>query len=387
MTVDPIELAVPGVRGLQPYEPGKPVDAVMREYGVSEAVKLASNENPLGPSPSVLQALAAELSEVGRYPDGGGFRLRERLAERHGVAPERITLGNGSNDILDLAARVFAGPADEIVFSQYAFAIYSIVAQAVGARRIEAPARDYGHDLEAMAACVTPRTRLVFIANPNNPTGTWVGVRALESFLSKLPSHVLVLVDEAYFEYVNEPDYPDASAWVDRFPNLIVTRTFSKAFGLAGLRVGYSISGAAVADLLNRVRQPFNVSSLGQTAALAALGDREHIARSVRFNRDGMVQLISGLRELGLDFIPSVGNFICADLGRPAQPVFEALLSQGIIVRPVASYGMPTHLRISVGKAQENERLLERLAAVLRDGKTQYPASQLAAPTSRRAPG
>ena len=366
-----IDLVAPGVRALQPYQPGKPVAELEREYGIRNAVKLASNENPFGPSPQALAAARAVLPEIARYPEGSGYLLTARLAEKHGIAQACITLGNGSNDVLDLVARVFLTAAHEAIYSQHGFAVYPIAIQAVGARARVAPAHDgsrgpaYGHDLAAMQALVGTATRLVFIANPNNPTGTWLESAALEDFIAALPAHVMVVVDEAYFEYAEQQDYPDTSTWLQRFPNLIVTRTFSKAYGLAGLRVGYALSHPDVAGLLNRVRQPFNVNMAAQAAALAALDDRVHLQESVRRNREGMQQLETGFARLGLDWIASAGNFVAVDTGRTGSDVYAALLQQGIIARPVANYGMPNHLRVTVGRADENARFLAALEAVL----------------------
>jgi histidinol-phosphate aminotransferase len=360
-----LPLALPGVRALSPYIPGKPIEELERQYGVRNIIKLASNENPLGPGKPALKAARDALNDIARYPDGNGFSLKTRLAAHHRLTPAQVTLGNGSNDILELVTRAFVGPEHEVVFSDHAFAVYPIVTQAVGARAVTTPARDWGHDLEAMRAAVTSRTRLVFIANPNNPTGTWLRREELERFLESLPPTVLVVLDEAYFEYVREPDYPDGSAWIGRFPGLIVTRTFSKAHGLAGLRVGYGLSNPTIADILNRVRQPFNVNSVALAAATAALDDSRHIEESVRLNSDGLRQLLEGFARLNLAHIPSVGNFVCVDLRRPAAPVYEALLRQGVIVRPVANYGMPNHLRVTVGLPGENERFLKALKKVI----------------------
>jgi len=366
-----LQLATAGVQALKPYAPGKPLSELEREYGVRDAVKLASNENPLGPSARVLEALQAEFSNLARYPDGNGFELKAALAARHGVSAQCITLGNGSNDVLELVARGFLSPQSAAVFSAHAFAVYPIVTQAIGARANVAPAHDgsrgprFGHDLDAMLAAIDADTRVVFIANPNNPTGTWLARAALRSFVERVPQDVVVVIDEAYFEYVDEADYPDASGWIDSFPNLLVTRTFSKAYGLASLRVGYGISQPELADVLNRVRQPFNVSSFAQTAAVAALRDQEHLRLSVQTNRDGMQQLTTGLQGLGLEFIPSVGNFVAVDVGRDPQRVYQALLREGVIVRPVDNYGMPGYLRISIGLAAENQRFLDALARVL----------------------
>jgi histidinol-phosphate aminotransferase len=366
-----LELAAPGVRLLQPYQPGKPVAELEREYGIRDAIKLASNENPFGPSPLAVAAAQAVLQDIARYPEGGGHMLAQRLAEKHGLPRECITLGNGSNDILDLIARTFLTPGHSAVYSEYAFAVYPIAVQAVGAQARVAPAHDgsrgpaYGHDLAAMYDRVDSGTRLVFVANPNNPTGTWLAEAELEDFIASLPAHVMVVVDEAYFEYVAHAGYPDTSAWLERFPNLIVTRTFSKAYGLAGLRVGYGLSHPAVANLLNRVRHPFNVNLVAQVAALAALDDRAHLDKSIRRNHEGMFQLLTGISRLGLGSIKSAGNFLAVDTGRSGLEVYNALLHEGVIVRPLANYGMPQHLRVTIGSTDENARFLVALEKVL----------------------
>jgi histidinol-phosphate aminotransferase len=360
-----LHLAAPQIAGLTPYIPGKPMSELERELGIRDAVKLASNENPLGCGEAARAAYLAAAAELARYPDGGAFALRGAIAEHHGVDAAQVTVGNGSNDVLDLVARTFLGPGLDSVFSEHAFAVYPIATQAVGATARVAPAQDYGHDLDAMAALVNERTRVVWIANPNNPTGTWLTAEPLRAFIAALPVHVIAVVDEAYFEYVEAPDYPDAGAWLADCPNLIVTRTFAKVHGLAALRVGYGLSHPAVAELLNRVRAPFNVNAPAQAAAVAALGDAEHVARSVAHNRTERARLAAGLAELGLDVIPSVCNFVTVDLGRPVGFVDQALLRRGVICRPVANYGLPNHLRISVGLAHENDRLLAALAAVL----------------------
>ena len=360
------QLAAPGVRGLVPYQPGKPIEELEREYGVTNAIKLASNENPLGPSPLALACVREAMADLARYPDGGGFALRQAISDRLGVERDAITLGNGSNDVLELVARAFITPQDEVLYSEYAFAVYPLVTQALGARAVVTPACDFGHDLTAMAAAITPRTRLVFIANPNNPTGTWLTRAALETFVRGLPPQVIVVIDEAYAEYVTDPDYPNALQWLDQCPNLVVTRTFSKAYGLAGLRVGYAVSHPALANFLNRVRQPFNVNSLALVAATAALRDEEHLARARTLNAEGMATLTAGIAALGLRYIPSVGNFLAVDMGQPAGPIYEALLHQGVIVRPLGNYGLPHHLRVTIGLPVENERFLDALARVLR---------------------
>ncbi|NLC01937.1 MAG: histidinol-phosphate transaminase [Pseudomonas formosensis] len=367
MSCDFLSLALPGVQKLSPYVPGKPVEELAREFGLDPAsiVKLASNENPLGPAPSVLQAVQRALPELTRYPDGNGFTLKQALSERFGFELSRITLGNGSNDVLELIGRAFAMPGVEVVFSQHAFAVYPIVTQAVGATAVQVPARNWGHDLPAMAAAITPATRLVFIANPNNPTGTWFERAEFEAFMASVPEHVLVVLDEAYTEYVEPGEALNGFDYIERYPNLIVCRTLSKAYGLAALRVGYCISHPQVADVLNRVRQPFNVNSLALAAAVAALADESYLVESRQLNRDGMRQLEQGLNELGLQWIPSRGNFIAVDLGRDAGPVYQGLLRAGVIVRPVAGYEMPNHLRVSIGLREENQRFLEALAGVL----------------------
>jgi len=364
----------PGVRGLHPYQPGKPISELEREYGVSDIIKLASNENPLGPSPKAVAALKAALDEVHLYPDGGGFDLKQKLSGRLGVDPGWITLGNGSNDVLDLICRAFLTPADEAVYSQYTFGVYPISVQAVNAVARVAPAnpgdhgQPLGHDLDAMAALVNEKTRLVFIANPNNPTGTWVTETPLRRFVENLPPSTVVVVDEAYFEYVDKDGYPNTLPWVAEFPNLVVSRTFSKIYGLAGLRVGYFVSQLEVADVINRIRHPFNVNSLALVAAEAALDDEEFVARSRKLNLDGMQQLSAGLDRLGLAHAPSAGNFFLVDIGSDAMPFYEALLRRGVIVRPVGNYKLPNHLRMTIGTRDQNERLLSALGDVLSAG-------------------
>ena len=367
MTCDFLALAQPGVQKLSPYVPGKPVDELARELDLDPAtiVKLASNENPLGPSPKALEAIRGELAELTRYPDGNGFALKSLLAERCGVQVNQVTLGNGSNDILELVARAYLAPGLNAVFSEHAFAVYPIATQAVGAQGKVVPAKDYGHDLKAILAAIDANTRVVFIANPNNPTGTWFGPQALTDFLARVPEQVLVVLDEAYIEYAEGDELPNGLDYLSKHPNLLVSRTFSKAYGLAALRVGYGISSAQIADVLNRVRQPFNVNSLALAAACAAFGDANYLAQSRRINAAGMAQLQAGFQALGLSWIPSKGNFIAVDLGRESMPIYQGLLREGVIVRPVANYGMPTHLRISIGLPEENARFLEALTKVL----------------------
>jgi histidinol-phosphate aminotransferase len=365
MSCDVLSLATPGVRGLSPYQPGKPIEELEREYGVRNAIKLASNENPLGPSPKALAAARAVFDDIWRYPDGNGFVLKSALARHLGVDLSQLTLGNGSNDILEFAARAFATAENEIIFSAHAFAVYPIVTQAVGAKAVVTPAKNWGHDLAAMQRAINARTRVIFIANPNNPTGTWLPAKELEAFIAAVPEHVIVVVDEAYFEYVDEPAYATMLPLIAKYPNLTVMRTFSKAYGLAGLRTGYAVSSPALADVLNRVRQPFNVNAAALAAAAAALDDQAHVHNAKKLNRDGMRQVTERVRALGLGFIPSVGNFVCIDFGRPAAAIYEQLLRHGVIVRPVANYGMPNHLRVTIGLPEENERFLGALAKAI----------------------
>lgn len=367
MIYDPCEWAPPNIRAIAPYQPGKPISELARELGLAEQmiVKLASNENPLGASPKGLNAAEASLADIARYPDGSGFELKAALSRKLGIGAHRMVLGNGSNDVLELAARAFLAPGTSAVYSRHAFAVYPLAVQASGATGIETRARDYGHDLNAMAAAVRDDTRMAFIANPNNPTGTLLSNAELEGFLKEMPRHVVVVLDEAYGEYLPADQQSRALEWLEQFSNLVVTRTFSKAYGLAGLRVGYALASPGIADLMNRVRQPFNVNSPAQAAAVAALDDGEFLERSYALNRLGMKQFVQGCGRLGLEFIPSAGNFISIRVG-PAQAVFQAMLHKGVIVRAVGNYGMPEHLRISIGLAKENAKCLLALEEALR---------------------
>ena len=354
------------IRGISPYEPGKPIGELAREMGIPESgiVKLASNENPLGMSVRAKEAATAALVAGERYPDGNAFDLKTALCARFGVRPEQLVIGNGSNDILELAARAFLGLGRSAVYSRHAFAVYALSTNATGATGIEVPAKDFGHDLPAMADAVRADTRIVFIANPNNPTGTFVEGPAIEAFLARIPSDVLVVLDEAYTEYLGANQRYDSLAWLTRFPNLLVSRTMSKAYGLAGLRVGYGIGHPEVADLMNRVRQPFNVSSVALAAAVAALSDEEFLERSADLNRRGMAQITEALAELSVEWIPSAGNFVAFRVG-DAAGVNRALLQQGVIVRPIAAYGMPEWLRVSIGLPEENTRFVAALRQAL----------------------
>ena len=359
-------LAPDYIRAIMAYQPGKPISELAREMGIPEEsiVKLASNENPLGMSARARDAAITAIGEISRYPDGGAFALKKALCARFGVQPAQLVIGNGSNDILELASQAFLAPGLSAVYSRHAFAVYPLATNARGARGIEVAAKNFGHDLDAMAAAIEPQTRVVFIANPNNPTGTFVPGAELEAFLARVPRHVLVVLDEAYTEYLAPEQRYDSIAWLARFPNLLVSRTFSKAYGLAGLRVGYAIAHPEVADLMNRVRQPFNVSSVALAAAEAALDDDEFLARSAEVNRRGMAQLVAAFRELGLEWIPSAGNFVTFKVG-DAIGVNQALLRQGVIVRPIAAYGMPHWLRVSIGLPEENARFIEALRQAL----------------------
>ena len=365
MANDFIALASSGIQELQPYQPGKPVEELQRELGLTDIVKLASNENPLGPSRTVAQALQKVVPELARYPDGSAYLLKEKLAGFLDVDSSNLTIGNGSNDVLELLARVFLRPGNEAVVSQHSFVVYALVTKATGAELRVVPARNYAQDLEATLNCVTAKTRMVFIANPNNPTGTWIDKNSLVDFLSQIPDDVLVVLDEAYFEYVCEENYPDGVELFRRFDNLIVTRTFSKAYGLASLRIGYAVSHPDIADLMNRVRQPFNVNSMSLAAAVVALDDQAHVEQAVQANKQGMAQLTSACNDLGLGFIESVGNFLTIDFARDAMPVYNALLAEGVIVRPIGVYEMPNHLRVTIGTQTENERFIESLNRIL----------------------
>lgn len=371
MTLPCIAHALPGIRGLTPYQPGKPIEELQRELGLPDIIKLASNENPLGAGRKARAAAESALAELHLYPDGSGYRLKRALSEKLGIGPGQITLGNGSNEILELLARVFLAPGRVALFSQYAFAVYPLVTQAVGAGARVAPAHaadhdmPLGHDLAAFGERLDAAVRLVFIANPNNPTGTWLTPDDIAAFLSAVPQDVVVVLDEAYHEYMDSGLRPDSLALLARHPNLVITRTFSKVHGLAALRVGYALTHPEIADLLNRARQPFNSNSLALAAAEAALDDDEHLRRSVANNREGLHTLKSGLEDMGLRSLPSQANFLSFDLGRPSGPVYDALLRLGVIVRPLAPYAMPNHLRVTVGTPADNARFLAALRQAL----------------------
>ena len=360
------ELAPPYVRAIAPYQPGKPIAELERELGITGIVKLASNENPLGASPKAVAAMHEAIKTIALYPDGNGFELKDALATRYGVAHANLVLGNGSNDLLELASRAFLAPGDVAVYSAHAFAVYALATQAVGAKGITVAAKEFGHDLDAMlVAAVQHRAKMVFIANPNNPTGTYLSADALQHFMQALPENVLVVLDEAYNEYMPEELRCDSVSWLKKYPNLIISRTFSKAYGLAGLRVGYAIAHEQITDMMNRVRQPFNVNSIAQAAAVAALHDMDFVQKTFELNQRGMQQVTAGLVKLGLSYIPSYGNFISFRIGG-ATAMYRRLLELGVIVRPIANYDMADYLRVSIGLETENDKFLSALAQALK---------------------
>lgn len=360
------DLAPPYIRAIAPYQPGKPIAELERELGISGIVKLASNENPLGASPKAVEAMHEAIRTISLYPDGNGFELKDVLSKRYGVGLANIVLGNGSNDLLELASRAFLAPGDVAVYSAHAFAVYALATQAVGATGVTVAAKDFGHDLEAMCkAAVARKAKMVFIANPNNPTGTYLGADELLNFMNTLPADVLVVLDEAYNEYLPQDKRYDSVSWLKKFPNLIISRTFSKAYGLAGLRVGYAMAHEQVTDMMNRVRQPFNVNSVAQAAAVAALQDMDFVRQTFELNQRGMQQITDGLTKLGLDYIPSFGNFVSFRIGG-ATAMYRRLLELGVIVRPIGNYDMADYLRVSIGLEIENDKFLSALAQASR---------------------
>jgi histidinol-phosphate aminotransferase len=363
------ELAPAYIRAIAPYQPGKPIAELERELGITGIVKLASNENPLGASPMAVAAMHEAIKTIALYPDGNGFELKDALSKRYGVSHANLVLGNGSNDLLELASRAFLAPGDVAVYSAHAFAVYALATQAVGAKGITVPAKDFGHDLDAMLkAAVQHKAKMVFIANPNNPTGTYLTAAALEEFLSALPANILVVLDEAYNEYLPVAQRYDSVSWLAQYPNLIISRTFSKAYGLAGLRVGYAIAHEQVTDMINRVRQPFNVNSIAQAAAVAALHDMAFVQKTFELNQRGMQQITAGLSKMGLSYIPSYGNFISFRIGG-ATAMYRRLLELGVIVRPIANYDMADYLRVSIGLESENDKFLSVLTQALGETK------------------
>jgi histidinol-phosphate aminotransferase len=365
MSMNYSDLAPPYIRAIAPYQPGKPIAELERELGITGIVKLASNENPLGCSPLAEAAMLEAIKTIALYPDGNGFELKDALSKRYGVEHARIVLGNGSNDMLELAARAFLTVGDKAVYSAHAFAVYPLATQAVGGVGISVPAINFGHDLKAMLrSAVEQQAKLVFIANPNNPTGTFLEAEELHEFMRALPPQILVVLDEAYNEYLPEKYRYDSVSWLREFSNLIISRTFSKAYGLAGVRVGYALAHAQVADMMNRVRQPFNVNSVAQAAAVAALKDEAFVRQTHELNQRGMKQITDGLSKLGLAYIPSMANFVSFKIAGAAH-IYRRLLESGVIVRPIASYDMPDYLRVSIGLESENEKFLSALQQIL----------------------
>jgi histidinol-phosphate aminotransferase len=362
-------LANQHILGIAPYEPGKPIEELERELGLTDVIKLASNENPLGPSERVLKALTEALGHLNRYPDGSGYYLRQALAHRHGVTADHIILGNGSNDLIELVARAFLRAGEEAVVPHPSFVVYPMVVQAAGGIRVVVTLKDQRLDLHAMARAITPMTKLVFIANPNNPTATIVTAEEVEEFMARVPDKVIVIFDEAYVEFAQGPDFPDTLAYMKQGRRVVVLRTFSKAASLAGLRVGYGVADPNCVALCNRIRQPFNVNSLGQAAALAALADDSHILECLRMIEAGRHFLYDEFASLGVKYTPSRANFILVDVGRSASDVFAWLLKEGVIVRPMTSFGMETFLRVTVGTPEENRRFIKALKKVLAGAK------------------
>jgi histidinol-phosphate aminotransferase len=358
-------LANEHILGIAPYEPGKPIEELERELSVHDAIKLASNENPLPPSDRVRDAISAALVHLNRYPDGSAFYLRQALAKKHGVTQDQVVLGNGSNELIELLVRTFLRPGDEAVVPHPSFVVYPMIVQAAGGIRVMVMLKDYRMDLEAMARAVTPLTKMVFIANPNNPTATMVTADEVETFMGRIPDRTIVVFDEAYMEFAFGPDFPDTLNYVKQGRRVVTLRTFSKATSLAGLRVGYGVADADAISLMNRIRQPFNVNSLAQVAALAALEDEAHVLECVRMNEAGRHFLYEEFKTLGIRYVPSRANFILVDVGRSAAEIYQKLLQQGVIVRPMTPFGMETALRITVGTPEENRKLAKALKAVL----------------------
>jgi histidinol-phosphate aminotransferase len=369
MSVPWESLANDHILGIAPYEPGKPIEELERELGLTDVIKLASNENPLPPSERVLKAVTEALTHLNRYPDGSGYYLRQALARRHGVSADQIILGNGSNDLIELVARSFLRAGEEAVIPHPSFVVYPMIVQAVGGIRVVVTLRHHRIDLEAMARAITPMTKLVFIANPNNPTATIVTADEVDQFMARVPDKVIVVFDEAYVEFAQGPDFPDSLGYMKQGRKVVALRTFSKAASLAGLRVGYAIADPDCVSLLNRIRQPFNVNSLGQVAALAALADESHTLECLRMIEAGRHFLYDEFGAMGLKYTPSRANFILVDTGRSASDVFNWLLKEGVIVRPMTSFGMETCLRVTVGTPEENRRLVKALKKVLAGAK------------------
>ena len=356
----------PGIETIQPYQGGKPIEEVQRELGISDVIKLASNENPLGPSPLAQTAIQQAASQVHLYPDGNGYYLKQALAHYLGATPENLILGNGSNEVLQIVGETYIAPGDEVIYSESAFVVYMLVAKTASAKSVITPMCDgYTQDLDAMADAITERTKVIFIANPNNPTGTMVTKAQVERLMARVPENVLVVFDEAYYEYVERSDYPETLPYVCEGRNVVVTRTFSKIFGLAGLRIGYGVAKPEIVAMMNRVRQPFNANLIAQAAARAALKDVEHVRRSRMNNAAGKTQLYAALDRLGLEYIKTEGNFVLVHLDRNGQEVTNALMQRGVIVRPIAGYGFPNAIRVTIGTPEQNERFIKALSSTL----------------------
>lgn len=360
-----LQRANQGVQSLSPYQAGKPIEELERELGITNIIKLASNENPFGFPESAKKAICAQLDELTRYPDSNGFELKQAISQKFKVNPEQITLGNGSNDLLELVAHTFASEQDEIIYSQYAFIVYPLVTKAINAIAREIPAKNWGHDLNGFLAAINEKTKLIYIANPNNPTGNFLTEAEIDAFLAKVRSDIIVVLDEAYTEFTAADERVDSFGLLNKYPNLVVSRSLSKAYGLAGLRIGYAVSSPEIADLFNRVRQPFNVNSLALASAIAVMNDDAFVQKVAENNRQELQRYEAFCQQYGLEYIPSKGNFITIDFKQPAAPIYDALLREGVIVRPIAGYGMPNHLRISIGLPEENARLFKALVKVL----------------------
>ncbi|MDG2956654.1 histidinol-phosphate transaminase [Bisgaard Taxon 10/6] len=360
-----LQRANQGVQSLSPYQAGKPIEELERELGISNIVKLASNENPFGFPESAKKAIREQLDSLTRYPDSNGFTLKQTIAGKFGLKPEQITLGNGSNDLVELFAHTFVSEHDEVIFSKYAFIVYPLITQAINATAREIPAKNWGHDLDAFLAVINEKTKLIYISNPNNPTGNFLTHNEIDEFLAKVRSDIIVVLDEAYTEFTAKDERVDSFALLKKYPNLVVSRSLSKAYGLAGLRIGYAVANEEITGLFNRVRQPFNVNSLALAAAVAVLNDDAFVEKVAENNRNELKRYEAFCQRYGLKYIPSKGNFITIDFERPAAPIYDALLHEGVIVRPIAGYGMPNHLRVSIGLPQENDRLFDALIKVL----------------------
>ena len=363
MAVSTKKLVSDEIEALIPYPPGKPIEEVERELGIRNSIKLASNENPLGPSPKAVEAIAGALKNLHRYPDGGCFYLKERLAKRIGIKTENLIIGNGSNEIIELVIRTFLRPGEEAVMGNPSFAVYPLAVPAAGGKKVEIPLKNLTHDLDAMADAITDRTRVVFVANPNNPTGTIVTRAQLKRFMDRLPEGVILVLDEAYNEFVTDPEFPKSLDYLREGRNIVILRTFSKIYGLAGLRIGYGVAPEKLVFYMNKVRQPFNVNSLAQIAAMAALEDEDHLKRSQKNNSEGLKFLYGEMKAMGLEYVPTQANFFLIKVGK-GKDVYDALLRQGVIVRPMASYGLGEYIRVTVGTPEENQRFVEAIKKV-----------------------